>query len=73
MEEEKMICKNCGKKIGLCGNCYNAFNEGDKIICDAKNNWHFLSMRCAILGAQKSLNVYLYPEEKKTQKMKVRA
>ena len=30
-------------------------------------------VKCAILGAQKSLDVYLYPEEKKTQKMKVRA
>ena len=44
-----MICKNCGKKIGLCGNCYNAFNEGDKIICDIKNGNHFSSIRCASL------------------------
>ena len=44
-----MICKNCGKKIGLCGNCYNVFYEGDEIICDTENGWHFSSMRCAAL------------------------
>ena len=44
-----MKCKNCGEKIGLCGNCHNEFYDGDKIICDIKNGNHFSSIRCANL------------------------